>query len=166
MAIRISNGVKKNTGFTLIELLVTMTVITILIGVSFGAIREVQVRGRDTRRIADLKSVQVSLELYINRCGRYPGDATCGSTNPSDWAQLTTALGAVMDTNKVPKDPIPPPRTYYYGVDKTAGQEGLRYVIGAKLERENSVLQDDIDGTLYEVDCSDTAPNFYYCIQS
>ena len=165
MAIRISNGVKKNTGFTLIELLVTMTVITILIGVSFGAIREVQVRGRDTRRIADLKSVQVSLELYINRCGRYPGDATCGSTNPSDWAQLTTALGAVMDTNKVPKDPTSS-RTYYYGVDTTAGQEGLRYVIGAKLERENSVLQDDIDGTLYEVDCSDTAPNFYYCIQS
>ena len=165
MAIRISNGVKKNTGFTLIELLVTMTVITILIGVSFGAIREVQVRGRDTRRIADLKSVQVGLELYINRCGRYPGDATCGSTNPSDWAQLTTALGAVMDTNKVPKDPTSS-RTYYYGVDTTAGQEGLRYVIGAKLERENSVLQDDIDGTLYEVDCSDTAPNFYYCIQS
>ncbi|PIP46679.1 MAG: hypothetical protein COX15_00040, partial [Candidatus Colwellbacteria bacterium CG23_combo_of_CG06-09_8_20_14_all_42_19] len=124
MAIRISNGVKKNTGFTLIELLVTMTVITILIGVSFGAIREVQVRGRDTRRIADLKSVQVSLELYINRCGRYPGDATCGSTNPSDWAQLTTALGAVMDTNKVPKDPTSS-RTYYYGVDTTAGQEGL-----------------------------------------
>jgi len=165
MAIRISNGVKKNTGFTLIELLVTMTVITILIGVSFGAIREVQVRGRDTRRIADLKSVQVGLELYINRCGRYPGDATCGSTNPSDWAQLTTALGAVMDTNKVPKDPTSS-RTYYYGVDKTAGQEGLRYVIGAKLERESSVLQDDLDIDTYGVPCSDTSPNFYYCIQS
>lgn len=156
---------KKNTGFSLIELLVVLTIIAILSGAALAALTGFRASARDTRRIGDLQNAQNYLELYFNKCGRYPGDATCGSTNPTGWAQLTTSLGAVMDTTKVPKDPIPS-RTYYYGVDTAAGQEGLRYVIGAQLERDNSLLQNDLDGTVYGVDCGAAASDTIYCIQS
>ena len=170
MAIRISNGVKKNTGFTLIELLVVLTIIAILSGATLAALTGFRASARDTRRIGDLQNAQNYLELYFNKCGRYPGDATCGSANPTGWAQLTTSLGAIMDTNKVPKDPVSS-RTYYYGVDTAVGQEGLRYVIGARLERSNSILKGDADGSIYSIDCGNQASEdgngpYYYCIQS
>ena len=154
-----------NTGFTLVEMLVVLTIIAILSGAALAALTGFRASARDTRRVSDLQNTQNYLELYFNKCGRYPGDASCGGTNPTSWAGLTTALGAVMDTAKVPKGPVST-RTYYYGIDTTAGQEGLRYVVGAQLERDNSLLQNDVDGTVYGVNCDDTSPNFYYCIQS
>ncbi len=154
---------KKNTGFTLIELLVVLTIIAILSGAALAALTGFRASARDARRIADLRNTQTYLELYFNKCGRYPGDANCGITNPANWAALTTALGAVMGTGQVPQDPIPA-RTYFYGVDTTAGREGLRYVVGAQLERDNSVLRNDVDGTVFGVDCDDAG--LFFCIQS
>ena len=156
---------KQNKGFTLIELLIALTIIAILSGAALAALTGFRASARDTRRIGDLQNTQSYLELYFNRCGRYPGDAGCGSTNPSSWTQVTAALGVVMDTAKVPKDPVPS-RAYYYGVDTTAGQEGLRYVIGAWMETGNSVMRDDIDGNVYGVDCGAVASDTIYCIQS
>jgi prepilin-type N-terminal cleavage/methylation domain-containing protein len=155
----------KNKGFSLVELLVALTIIAIMSGVALSALTGFRASARDTRRIGDLRNVQNYLELYFNKCGRYPGDANCGNTNPTNWAGLVTALGAVMGTAKVPNDPIPS-RTYYYGVDTTAGQEGLRYVIGAQLERDNSLLKDDLDGNIYGVDCGSATNDTIYCIQS
>ena len=154
-----------NTGFTLIELLVVLTIIAILSGAALAALTGFRASARDTRRVSDLQNTQNYLELYFNKCGRYPGDASCGSTNPTGWAGLTTSLGAIMDSTKVPKDPVPA-RTYYYGVDTAAGQEGLRYVVGAQLERDNSILQSDLDGNVYGVDCGSATGDTIYCIQS
>jgi prepilin-type N-terminal cleavage/methylation domain-containing protein len=156
---------KQNKGFTLIELLIALTIIAILSGAALAALTGFRASARDTRRIADLQNMQSYLELYFNRCGRYPGDATCGGTNPTNWAQVTTSLGAIMDVARVPKDPVAA-RTYSYGVDTTAGSEGLRYVVGATLETSNSVLQNDIDGNVYGVDCGTAASDTIYCIQS
>jgi len=156
---------KQNKGFTLIELLIALTIIAILSGAALAALTGFRASARDTRRIGDLQNMQSYLELYFNRCGRYPGDASCGGANPTSWAEVTTSMGAVMDTAKVPTDPVAS-RTYVYGVDTTAGQEGLRYVIGANMETGNSVLQSDIDGTVYGVDCGAAANDTIYCIQS
>ena len=49
-------------------------------------------------------------------------------------------------------------KKYYYGVSN----DGLSYTLGAELERDNSVLQDDIDSTSNGVDCADLV----YCISS
>lgn len=155
----------KNKGFTLIELLVVLTIITILTGAALAALTGFRASARDTRRIADVKNTQTYLELYFNKCGRYPGDSTCGSTNPTSWAELQTALGTVMNASDVPVDPVPS-RTYLYGVDSAAGQEGLRYVVGATLERDNSVMQRDSDGTVFGQDCGQAASDTVYCVES
>jgi len=151
-------------GFTLIEMLIVIAVIAILAGVVLAGVSGFQASARDTRRVGDLRNTQNHLELFFNRCGHYPVDSggTCGGASGSagsvTWADLTTALLDV--TTQVPTDPGANDYTYGYGPD------GLSYVLRAELERENSALQEDIDGTVYTVACDDSTVPFYYCIQS
>jgi len=160
-----------NKGFTLIELLIALTIIAILSGAALAALSGFRASARDTRRIGDLQNMQSYLELYFNRWGRYPGDATGGSGGPtggctaSNWTDVTTALGSIMDTSRVPIDPVAG-RSYCYGVDTTAGSAGLSYVVGAQMETGNSVLANDTDGTLFNVDCGTASDDEVYCIGS
>jgi len=151
-----------NQGFTLIEMLIVIAVIAILAGVVLTGVSGFQASARDTRRVGDLRNVQNHLELFFNRCGHYPVDSgtTCGGATDSagtvSWADLVTALETV--TSQVPTDPGA--GDYEYG----HGDSGLSYILEATLERDNSVLQEDIDGTVFGVDCADAS--LYYCIQS
>ena len=154
----------KNKGFTLIEMLIVIAVIAILAGVVLTGVSGFQASARDTRRVGDLRGAQNHLELFFNRCGHYPVDngTTCGGATDNagivSWDDLTTALKTV--TSQVPKDPGPD--GYEYG----HGEAGLSYVLKATFERENSALQEDIDGSVNGLDCTETDSNFYYCIQS
>ena len=69
-------GVKKliadRKGFTLIELLVVVAVIGILASVILLGLSSVRGKGRDSRRISDLKNIQNGLELFFNACNKYP----------------------------------------------------------------------------------------------
>lgn len=148
-------------GFTLIEMLIVIAVIAILAGVVLTGVSGFQASARDTRRIGDLRNVQNFLELYFNRCGFYPGSITGGSctTGATDWNGLKAMMEAEGFTSNFPNDPVAG-RTYYYGVSS----DNLQYVVGAALERQNSALDDDVDGTVYGVDCSDV--NLRYCVRS
>lgn len=140
-------------GFTLIELLVVITVIGLLSAMVLVGLSGVRAQGRDTRRVADLRNLQNGLEIYFNKNSQYPADAnSCQGT----WATLQTALGG-----QLPKDPLN--RTpYCYAYKKST--DGLHYTLRATLEdRENSALDNDLDGTQNGLDCSDTS-NPYYCI--
>lgn len=153
-------------GFTLIEMLIVIAVITILAGVVFNGIQGVRETTRDTRRIGDLTNTQSILEMYMNQCNHYPGVAdtvaSCNHPNISTWSDLETALSTV--SSKIPADPVSS-KSYYYGVD--AG-DGLRYVLGAELERDNAALKDDVDTASFtptpNVDCTDA--NRRYCVES
>ena len=157
----------KNHGFTLIEMLIVIAVIAILAGVVLTGVSGFQASARDTRRIGDLRNAQNHLELFFNRCGHYPVDSSiCGGVSSSvgtvGWSELTTALETV--TSQVPKDPGA--TVYKYGFN----DNGLNYVLKATLERENRVLQEDINSSgISGLDCADTTGadgNFYYCIKS
>lgn len=157
---------KASKGFTLIEMLIVIAVITILAGVVFNGVQGVRETTRDTRRIGDLTNVQSILEMYMNQCNHYPGvadaAANCNHPNVATWSDLADALSTVV--SKVPSDPTPS-KTYYYGVDAT---DGLRYVVGAELERDNAALKDDVDTASFTptpaVDCTDA--NKRYCVES
>ena len=62
----------KATGFTLIELLVVMAIIGILSAVVLTSLNGARQKGRDARRISDVKQIQLSLELYYDSTGAYP----------------------------------------------------------------------------------------------
>lgn len=63
---------KKEKGFTLIELLVVIAIIAILSTVVMAGLNSARAKSRDAKRISDIKSMQKSLDLYLDTCGNYP----------------------------------------------------------------------------------------------
>src|SRR6185436_8533900 len=57
---------KFSRGFTLIELLVVIAIIGILSSVVLASLNSARKKGRDARRIADIKQLQLALELYYD----------------------------------------------------------------------------------------------------
>ncbi|MFC1710224.1 type II secretion system protein [Patescibacteria group bacterium] len=115
----------KYSGFTMIELLVAISIIGIVLALSFFGIQNSRAVSRDARRKSDLESIRSSLELYYADCKEYPtsvasgdpitGDATCGSNE-------------YMDT--VPDDPITDNVYYYKRIDTN------NYVLCSTLEAD------------------------------
>lgn len=86
-------------GFTLIELLVVIFIIGLLASIIIVAVSSARAKGRDSRRVADIKSVQTALEMYNDTNGSYPVQTTavysctlCDGTDPNTgWIPATTA---------------------------------------------------------------------------
>jgi len=76
----ISFNKSRNAGFTLIELLVVIAIIGILGSVVLVNLNGARAKSRDVRRIADLKQIQIALELYYDSNGRYPQPSQGWST--------------------------------------------------------------------------------------
>ena len=111
---------KKQKGFTLIELLVVIAIISILSTVVMTGLNSAREKGRDAKRLSDVKSLQKALELYYDTCGGYPGlgSAVIGSVG---GLELTTADGTCDATNEfgtlmnpLPVNPLPNGTDYTY----------------------------------------------------
>ena len=145
------------SGFTLIEILIVVAIIGILASVALVGLNPVQKKGRDARRISDLRQIQTSLELYFTKNGTYP--------DAQDFPALKTALtDAQIGTNNIPDDPRNAPSNdihYYYGVSPAFDS----YVLGAQLEdHSNPVLKDSLATPTFNVPCSG-ASGGVYCVQ-
>src|SRR3989344_2988120 len=64
----------KKSGFTLIELLVVIAIIGVLASVVLASLNSARKKSRDARRVADIKQIQLALELYSDSKGEYPDD--------------------------------------------------------------------------------------------
>lgn len=148
-------------GFTLIEILIVVAIIGILASIALVGLGGAREKARDSKRIAEIRQVQSALELYFTRCNIYPGDADCSAANdPATWDDLVAVLADPRTNVKIPsKDPGQQP--YLYGVNAN----NTEYVIGTELENDNAVLRDDVDGTVFNVDCDDSDTKFTYCVQ-
>lgn len=77
---------QKNSGFTLIELLVVIAIIGILASIVLTSLNGTRAKGRDAKRISDIKQFQLALELYYDANQNFPTDAqaplTAGASNP------------------------------------------------------------------------------------
>ena len=146
-------------GFTLIEMLIVIAIIGILASMVLVGLGPVQRQGRDSRRIGDLRQVQNALELYYNKCGHYPGDATCGSVAlGDDWSGMSAALsGAGIGINTIPTDPSMG-KAYHYATDLKT------YVLGAELEETtNPNLRQSVNNpSITAAFCNSSTT---YCIQ-
>jgi prepilin-type N-terminal cleavage/methylation domain-containing protein len=145
----------KRKGFTLVEILIVVSIIGLLSSIVLVGLGSFRARGRDARRIADLRETQNALELYYGKFGMYPTVA---------WDELErTLVGAEIGVTGISDDPLGGSNRYAYGSD------GQSYVIGAKLEDlNNQVLRDDVDGSgseTFGVDCGSPASDRFYCIR-
>lgn len=147
-------------GFTLIEILVVVAIIAVLASIVIVGLSGFRSRGRDARRVSDLRTVQNVLELYYAKNRTYPA---LGST-PA-WSDLSTALAgpsAGLGVSMIPSDPLPGGFYGYcsYGTDQ-------HYVLGTTLEQTDAQVQtDSYKGT----DCNPGGLNcsgggLIYCIQ-
>jgi prepilin-type N-terminal cleavage/methylation domain-containing protein len=75
------------SGFTLVELLVVIAIISLLSSVVLATTNLAGARARDTRRVEELRQINLALEQYYQDHGTYPGIYYCGSIY--EWARST-----------------------------------------------------------------------------
>jgi len=122
----------RTRGFTLIELLVVIAIIGILSSVVLASLNSARQKGRDGRRVADIKQLQLALELYYDANGAYPSAL-------SEANLVTPGYISV-----VPSDPDGTSGVYFY--DQISS--GSSYYLGANLETSgHSALDTDVDNT-------------------
>lgn len=128
---------KRNKGFTLIELLVVIAIIGILSSVVLASLNTARAKGRDARRVSDIKQIQLALELYADQnLGKYPPTICTASVS-------CTAAIAPTYISTLPKDPSTNNDYFYAALGGPASCTG--YHIGALLEQNNPVLTGDRD---------------------
>ncbi len=117
---------KNKKGFTLIELLVVIAIIGILASIVLASLNSARKKSRDARRVADIKQIQIALELYFDATQAYP--TLLSSLAPTYIAAL-------------PADPL----TAAYAYEKCSA---TLYHVGAALEEStNPALNSDLNLT-------------------
>ena len=103
------NKKKLIKGFTLIELLVVVAIIGILASVVLASIQTARAKGRDARRVSDIREITNALSLYYSDNGSYPpvsqNPAGVGGWNVSYNAGFLQELVPIYLSENA-KDPI------------------------------------------------------------
>ncbi len=133
---------KFKKGFTLVELLAVIAIIGILASVVLASLSTARRKARDARRVADIKQLQLAVELYADSSGIYP-------------SLLSSLVPTYIPVE--PKDPIGSVSYRYVGL--LVGNLCVSYHLGANLEdKTNSALTGDVDNAGGGAAC--TGPNF------
>lgn len=135
-------------GFTLIELLVVIAIIGILAAMIVVSVSSYRAKARDTKRQADLKSIQTALYLFNNKFNKMPGNynagfGACEEQNPNPNAAYDKSMQELVDANflsTIPRSPLGGTRRYCYF---DYGQNNNK---GAILETVLEVAQDTTTG--------------------
>ncbi len=84
------NPSRRKAGFTLIELLVVIAIIGILASIITVSLTSARAKGRDAKRIADIRTIQLALENYYSDNGYYPTNLQTNSISPTYISAVPT----------------------------------------------------------------------------
>jgi type II secretion system protein G len=115
---------KTTRGFTLIELLVVIAIIGLLSSVVLASLNGARKKGRDARRLSDLKQLQTALELYYSDYTAYPVASTQTGVSSALTALVPNYITSISD------DPLG--GSYHYVYRST--NDGGFYCLGSIIE--------------------------------
>jgi prepilin-type N-terminal cleavage/methylation domain-containing protein len=158
MNLRRGLGLRPSKGFTLIELLVVIAIIGILSSIVLASLQGARAKGRDARRVADIKQLQLALELYYDANSAYPATIGFGASSP------LVSNGYI---SVIPSDPSVTPACtdgtqagcYKYAAIPVNGN-CTSYHIGATLEAANAALASAPHAAASGTVCSGSATDF------
>jgi len=153
---------RTTSGFTLIELIVVIAIIALLATIITASLGSARQKGRDARRVADMKTIQVALENYYNDNLMFPKNiyATSGAVPNNGLAPNYLSVVPVDPSSSVtPATCASSPATsgcytymvYAYGASGacTTSNPPVKYHIGVGLEQTtNAVLTSDVDAPI------------------
>lgn len=156
---------RKNKGFTLIELLVVVAIISLLSSVVMASLSSARMKGRDSKKIQELKNVSLALNLYFDKYGRYP-------PSPNNFppynhlADFNAVVGTLVTEGFMPSIPVSPSPGSYGAWDYGAGgNAGL--LITVTLESISPTTLPPFGSCRpFPVDnwCSSAVPKADYCL--
>lgn len=122
-----------NRGFTLIELLVVVAIIGLLASIVIASLNTARQKGRDARRVADIRQLQHALELCNDsNTGACQYGYPSSTTPTASTSTLASYIGAL------PKDPSTGRAYAYISLGPTAGPYCTGYHMGAVLENTSN----------------------------
>ncbi len=152
-------------GFTLVELLVVIVIIGLLATMAMLALNSARMKGRDAKRVSDIKQIQTALELYFNGQNAYAPAASgivLGSASYNHLCDDATGFAASCGSGVttlmalVPADPDPGNSSSGCG-DYTytaAASSATSYSIVFCLEDDVGDLSDKCTATQSGITCS------------
>lgn len=123
-------------------------------------------RGRDVVRLSDIAAVKSSIALYVSDTGM-PYPRVNGESPHERWAQLGRVILNMEypPLSEMPYDPVDADPLVY---DYQANEDGTQCVFKATFENINyygpRFLSDDVDGTVYGIQCGDPNNDQIYCV--
>jgi prepilin-type N-terminal cleavage/methylation domain-containing protein len=131
----------RNKGFTLIELLVVIAVIGILAGVIIASLSSARAKGRDARRLSDLREFRTALLLCYDKLGSYyiEGEtqvATPGTREPTNDADFVASW--ITNCGEFMAKPPVDPQTGFYVIHTTTDYS--KAVLLATLENSSLIM--------------------------
>ncbi len=95
---------KRKQGFTLIELLVVVAIISLLSSVVMASLSSARMKGRDSKKIQELKNVSLALNLYFDKYGRYP--VSPNNVPYNHLADFNAVVGTLVTEGFMPSIPV------------------------------------------------------------
>ena len=128
-----------SSGFTILELLVAIAIIGLLAAVVLVSVGSARENSRDARRMADLKQLQLAVELYIQQNQEIP----CPSITEESQQIIdgpSNCLNGVLVPNYLPALPVDPQNggdgSFDWGLDYQYYATAEAYAIRTALEGE------------------------------
>jgi len=124
-------------GFTLIELMVTMAIIALLSGILILSTNGARAKARDATRISDVGQLQLSLQLFYDRCSQYPSTL---ATTAANGCPSGITLGNFISQIPMPPSGATGANTTYDYFTLTSSGSVVNFVLHTKLEAYNAAV--------------------------